>query len=176
MLAERFALEVHEFTRDGMVNKFVLNKPGVLGPNLKPHPAGAPCTSQDGTSVGVAPDPSKPPVTHCGYVWYYLPGNVLHVGITDATIPYVGVALASSGNNGLGPHPSIDATGLTGTYDLTLEFRPASFSQPGDSEADDQGAPTMIRAMKDQLGIRVESGQGPGRMVVIDHLSQPTPD
>ena len=47
MLADRFSLQIHEFTREGMVNKFVMNKPGVLGPNLKPHPSGASCRTQD---------------------------------------------------------------------------------------------------------------------------------
>ncbi len=34
MLAERFGLQVHEFTREGTVNKLVMSKPGVPGPNL----------------------------------------------------------------------------------------------------------------------------------------------
>ena len=176
MLADRFGLEIHDFTREGMVNKLVMNKAGVLGPNLKPHPAEASCTTQVESSVGNAPDASAPPARHCGFVWYYLPGNVLHIEITDTTIAAAGVSLAGIGPNGLETHPVIDATGLTGKYDLTLEFRPASFGLPSDPDADDDGAPSFFRALKDQLGVRVESGQGPVRMIVIDHISVPTPD
>ena len=88
----------------------------------------------------------------------------------------MGPSLASIGANGLESHPVIDATGLTGQYDLTLEFRPATLSLQSNPEADADDAPSLFRALRDQLGIRVESGQGPVRMFVVDHLSEPTPD
>lgn len=176
MLADRFALQIHEFTREGTVNKLVMSKPGVLGPNLKPHLAGASCSTQEGESVGKAPDASTPPVAHCGFTWYYLPHMVLHVGITDTTIADAARSLAGIGVEELETRPLVDATGLTGKYDLTLEFRPDSGSPFMDSGADDGGAPTILEALKEQLGLRVESGQGPVRMVTIDHISQPTPD
>jgi uncharacterized protein (TIGR03435 family) len=47
------------------------------------------------------------------------------------------------------------------------------FSNP---EADDGGVPSLLRALKEQLGIRVESGEGPVRRFVIEHIAQPTPD
>jgi uncharacterized protein (TIGR03435 family) len=70
----------------------------------------------------------------------------------------------------------VDATGLTGKYDLTLDFRPASGSLLKDPEVDDSGAPTLIQALKEQLGMRVESGPGPVRVVMIEHLSELKPD
>ena len=176
MLAERFGLQIHEFTRDGTVDRLVLSKPGVLGPNLKPHPADATCLTQDSSSVGHAPDSATPAVAHCGLIWYYLPGTVLHEEVNNITMPALGLSLASMGDNALGTHPVVDATGLTGKYDLTLEFRPRSMSELSGTEADDGDVPSLIRALKDQLGLRVESGQGPVRMFVIDHLSTPTPD
>jgi uncharacterized protein (TIGR03435 family) len=45
-----------------------------------------------------------------------------------------------------------------------------------DSEEEDGGVPSLIRALKEQLGIGVESGEGPVRMFTIEHISQPTPD
>jgi uncharacterized protein (TIGR03435 family) len=176
MLAERFALQVHEFTMDGTVDKFVLNKPGVLGPNLKPHPADASCTRQDGSSVGHAPDAATPPIAYCGVFWYYLPGQVLHEEVRDTTIAALAPVLSSLGDNGLGTHPVVDATGLTGKYDATLEFRPSSMTPFSNPEADDGGVPSLLRALKEQLGIRVESGEGPVRRFVIEHIAQPTPD
>ena len=176
MLNERFSLQIHELTRDGTVNRLVLNKPGVLGPNIKPHPEGASCSTQEDASVGNAPDASTLPVAHCGFTWYYLPGMVLHIGLTDTTITDAGRSLAGIGVGGLETRPLVDATGLTGKYDLTLEFRPDSYGPLSDPGADDGGTPTLIQALKDQLGIRVESGPGPVRMSIIDHISEPTPD
>ena len=176
MLTERFGLQIHEFTREGTVNRLVMSKPGVLGPNIKPHPEGASCSTQEGASVGKAPDASTPPVVHCGFTWYNLPGMVLHVGLTDTTITDAARSLAGIGVEELETRPLVDATGLTGKYDLTLEFRPDSGRPFIDPEADDGGVPTAIRALKEQLGMRVESGPGPVRMVTIDHISEPTPD
>jgi uncharacterized protein (TIGR03435 family) len=87
MLADRFDLQIYEYTREGTVNKLVLSKPGVLGPNIKPHPRGASCSTQEDTSVGKAPEASTPSAAHCGFTWYYLPGMVLHVGITTRPSP-----------------------------------------------------------------------------------------
>ena len=176
MLNERFGLQVHELTREGTVNRLVLNKPGALGPNIKPHREGANCSTQEAASVGKVPDASTPPVAHCGFTWYYLPGMVMHVGLTDTTITDAGRSLAGLGVGGLETRPLVDATGLTGKYDLTLEFRPDSDSPLIDPGADDGGTPTLIQALKEQLGIRMESGPGPVRMMMIDHISEPTPD
>ncbi len=176
MLADRFGLQTHEYIREGAVNKLVLNKPGVLGPNIKPHPEGATCSTQKAESVGKAPDASTPPLANCGFIWYYLPGRILHIGLTDTTIAGAAGTLAGMGTNDLSTRPNVDGTGLTGRYDLTLEYRPDSGSLLADPEADDGGAPTMLRAFKEQLGLRVESGTGPVRMIMIDHISQPTPD
>jgi len=176
MLTERFGLQIHEFTREGTVNRLVMSKPGVLGPNIKPHPDGANCATQEGASVGKAPDPAAPQVAHCGFTFYYLPGMVLHVGLTDTTIADAARSLAGIGVSGLETRPLVDATGLTGRYDLTLEFRPDSGGPFINSGADDEGVPTLVRAMKEQLGMRVESGPGPVRVVIVDHISEPTPD
>lgn len=176
MLTERFGLQIHEVTREGTVNKLVMSKPGVLGPNIKPHPEGASCSTQEGASVGNAPDASTPPVAYCGLTYYHLPGMVLHVGLTNTTLVDAARSLAGIGVAELDSRPIIDGTGLTGKYDLTIEFRPDSGSPFVDPEGADDGAPTFMRALEQQLGMRVETGQGPVRMMIIDHISQPTPD
>jgi uncharacterized protein (TIGR03435 family) len=176
MLADRFGLQIHEFTREGTVNRLVMSKPGVLGQNIKPHTEESSCSTQGATSIGKPPDVSTQPVAHCGFTFYYLPGMVLHVGMTDTTIADAARTLAGLGVGGLDTRPLVDATELTGKYDLTLEFRPDSGSPFMESGTDDDGAPTLLEALKDQLGMRVESGQGPVRMVTIDRISEPTPD
>lgn len=176
MLADRFGLQIHEFTKEGAVNRLVMSKPGVLGPRIKPHPEGENCATQNDASVGKAPDASTPSVANCGFSYYYLPGRVLHVAITDTTIADAGRALTSIGVGGIETRPLLDGTGLTGKYDLTLEFRPDSGSPRINPAADDGDAPTLIQAVAQQLGMRLESGTGPVRMVRIDHISEPTPD
>lgn len=176
MLTDRFGLQIHEFTKEGAVNKLVMSKPGVLGPKIKPHPEGANCSIQEDASVGKAPDASTPPVSNCGFSYYYLPGGVLHVGIVDTTIADAARALTSIGVGGIETKPLLDGTGLTGKYDLTLEFHPDSGNPRITPDADDSGAPTLIQAVAQQLGMRLESGTGPVRIVIIDHIAEPTPD
>ena len=66
-------------------------------------------------------------------------------------------------------HPTgrtvIDKTGLHGLYDVDMEWMP-----------DAQGAPatSLIRAIEEQLGLRLESTTGPVEVIVIDHVERPS--
>ena len=69
--------------------------------------------------------------------------------------------------------PTIDGTGLSGTYDLTLEF----YAPTNDAESsEDAGGPTLTGALEQQLGMRLEKGTGTVRKIVIDHIAEPTPN
>jgi uncharacterized protein (TIGR03435 family) len=65
--------------------------------------------------------------------------------------------------------PVVDKTGLTGKYDYNLEFSRA----PGaatDNLAD--SAPDFVTAVRDQLGLKLESKKGPIDLLVIDHIEK----
>jgi uncharacterized protein (TIGR03435 family) len=49
LLADRFKLVVHTDTRQVPVFALVLAKPGMIGAQLKPHPADKPCSAADST-------------------------------------------------------------------------------------------------------------------------------
>ena len=69
----------------------------------------------------------------------------------------------------------IDKTGLPGTYDLHLKWtadpmRPETPGNPGVFPAvDDFSEPVLFTAVREQLGLRIESAKGPVEVVVIDH-------
>ncbi len=77
-----------------------------------------------------------------------------------------------------------DRTGLTGTYDFTLEFCRDQLasgssavgpnSQAVPSAADPCGAPPLLTAVQQQLGLRMEAGKGPVEIIVIDHVERPS--
>ncbi len=72
--------------------------------------------------------------------------------------------------------PVIDATGLPGTYEFTLTFRPegrGGWVEPGDAGAENPDAPSIFAALPEQLGLRLESGKGPVDTVSIDHVEKP---
>jgi uncharacterized protein (TIGR03435 family) len=57
--------------------------------------------------------------------------------------------------------PIVDETGLTGTYDLKLEW-----------SQDDQGDIPISAAVEAQLGLRLLAGKGPVEVLVIEHVAR----
>lgn len=62
-----------------------------------------------------------------------------------------------------------DQTGLTGNFDLTLEWSP-------DDAALNAGGVSIFTAVQEQLGLKLESKRGPVEVLVIDHVERPAPD
>jgi uncharacterized protein (TIGR03435 family) len=70
----------------------------------------------------------------------------------------------------------LDRTGLTGTFDFSLEWSLAPDSaQPLGSQPEDPG-PTFLEALQQQLGLKLKSTKGPVDVLVIDHVEHPTVD
>lgn len=64
--------------------------------------------------------------------------------------------------------PVIDRTALPGTYDFTLEWVPDS-PQPADIDG-----PAFIDALREQLGLKLESTKAAIQTPVIDRIERPT--
>jgi uncharacterized protein (TIGR03435 family) len=69
----------------------------------------------------------------------------------------------------------IDKTGLTGHYDFTFDRTPpnpnsttGSLPIPGDSGV------SLSTALEDELGLKLESSEGPVDVIVIDHIERPS--
>jgi len=77
-------------------------------------------------------------------------------------------------------HPVIDKTGLTGKYDMTLDWTPtqgAAAASGGDAaEASDSAAPSLFTAVQEQLGLKLEAQKGPIVTLVIDSAEKPSVD
>ena len=69
--------------------------------------------------------------------------------------------------------PVLDQTGLTGKYDYHLEFAPEN--APPNMEgvtASGDPAPTLLMAIQDQLGLKLEAKKLPVDIVVVDHIEK----
>ena len=75
----------------------------------------------------------------------------------------VTVARLAAELRGIVERPVVDATGLEGLYEITLEWSP---DQQGDG-------PSLFTALQEQLGLRLESGRGPVEVLVIDSAERP---
>jgi hypothetical protein len=77
-------------------------------------------------------------------------------------------------------HPAIDKTGLTGKYDMTLDWMPtqgAAAAPDGDAaQASDSAAPSLFTAVQEQLGLKLEAQKGPVERLVIDSSVKPSVD
>jgi len=70
--------------------------------------------------------------------------------------------------------PVIDKTGLTGNYEIKLEWARDSGSASSDAAPSDASAPSIFTAVQEQLGLKLVSTKGPVDTLVIDHAEPPT--
>jgi uncharacterized protein (TIGR03435 family) len=79
----------------------------------------------------------------------------------------------------------VDKTGLIGRYDYRLDWTPdtvrasdnplsnaAGLSVP----TPDLSAPSLFKAVEEQLGLKLEPEKGPVQILVIDHVERPSPN
>jgi len=71
--------------------------------------------------------------------------------------------------------PVLDMTGLTGFYDLTLDYVPEP--RPGDGKgattaAEDPAGLTLPMAIQEQLGLKMEARKAPIEIIVVDHAEK----
>jgi uncharacterized protein (TIGR03435 family) len=178
VLADRFKLAIRLETQQKPIFALVLDKPGKTGPQLRPYPDGAPCNPAAPTSSAAASGPPQMvdgmfPMICGGYAGMQpsVPGR-FHVGARNVTIQIIADQFTGMANGV--DRPVYDRTGLTGTYDFSLEFSPEV--PPGANYQPDVNGPTFLEALKDQLGLKLESQTGPVDEYVIDHIEEPTPN
>jgi uncharacterized protein (TIGR03435 family) len=178
LLAERFGLKVHFETQTVPVLAMTLVKPGKLGPKLIPHSEGPACPESlpPGT-----PQPATPPgkanlFPECGV--YSMDSTDEHtavLGSRNTTMMLLAKMLPTVGALG---RPVVDQTGLTGKYDVTVEFSPeatraARTEASADAQPETQGIP-FLQAVREQLGLKLDSAKAPVQVLVIDHIERPS--
>ena len=177
LLADRFKLTIHNETREVPVFAFVLVKPGKMGPQLKVHSEGSPC------STDVAPSATQGPVPTvdgglpalCNGI-FGMPPSVpgrQRAAARNVTLAFVADSLSNGANLG---RPMIDKTGLTGTVDFSLEWTPENRSPlpPGAEVPVDTNALSFQEALKEQLGIRLQPDKTSSSVVILDHVEHPS--
>lgn len=170
LLADRFKLAVHWEKRQTPSLNLVLIKPGKTGPQLQPHNDKIPCQPY-------GPDPSahdEPPTQLPPYCGTLAGGG----GPGGGSVTGRGVTIAqlADAESSLFGRPIIDKTGLSGTFDIDLNYK--LHLSPGEiqqfSIADIQT--DLIAAFRDQLGLKMESSASSIDVLVIDHIEEPSPN
>ncbi len=171
VLADRFKLKVHNEDRQLPIFALVLVKGDKLGPQLRQHAADSePCapfaTSAASTIPGGFP-------ASCGVFLTHFDAGRMRTSARNVTINQISSALTASPFNV--DRPVIDYTGLKGAFDFSIEFAPdAPIKLNGGNAPIDESAPTFLEALKEQLGLRLDSRTGPVTVLVIDHVEEPS--
>ncbi len=164
LLEDRFKLKVHRETREVPVYKLTVAAGGVKLPPFQ------------GSCVPWDWDHPNPGPTHCGNS--RLTGN--GIDLNGATMADLGVFFLVALDR-----PIIDKTGLAGRFNFHLELPSEEIEyfhhahgMPALSDPQAQPAdPSLISAIKTaagKLGLNLESAQGPGEFLVIDHVARPS--
>ena len=84
-------------------------------------------------------------------------------------------AFASGLQGNVLDQPVIDRTGLSGRFDISLDWAPDDLQSAGNPQPDNSAAfPDLFTALKDQLGLKLESTKGLVDIFVIDHVEKPS--
>lgn len=183
LLAERFGLRTHSDTRQASVYVLTLARSdGRLGPGLKrTTPECVMELEQRKSGAATVPTPSfnanhRPTTPTCGATTTMLSSNgasTLMLGGMELS------ALVSRISSELAA-PVIDRTGLSGLFDITLEYmsqRQFGSRRPGLDPNSTEPLPAPIpAAIQPQLGLKLDKDTGPLPIVVIDAAERPMPD
>jgi uncharacterized protein (TIGR03435 family) len=75
----------------------------------------------------------------------------------------------------------IDKTGLSGRFNLHVEFEPddatpgvRSFIRDAPADASGSNSATIFTAIQEQLGLKLTAAKGPIEFLQIDHVERPS--
>lgn len=176
LLADRFKLRVHTESRDVDVYALVLARPdGRLGPNIKKAAVDCVARAEELKRARAAGAPLSPPAPpqpgqrpECGMTSTGSNG-VQRVLIGGNPIGAVAMAIQSSVGRQV-----VDGTGLTGAFDIDLEFSGAG--QLATNADQPSALPSVFTALQEQLGLKLESRKEKMEVLVIDSVEMPTPN
>lgn len=157
LLIERFKLVTRREERDTPVYALVVARADrILGPQMRPSSADCAALLAAFKATGARQTPDSPT---CGL--RRLRGNYRGTGVLLSELV---AALAPEAGR-----PVVDATGLTGSFDVNVKFTP-------NEAADPTGGASLFTAIQEQLGLRLESRRAPVNVLVIESAERPAPD
>jgi uncharacterized protein (TIGR03435 family) len=149
LLADRFKLQLHRETRALPSLTLAVDKSGIkMTPNDGPNT----------WEIAIMPVPGSTMPKFKG---------------TRCPMSYLSWWVAQRMNR-----PVVENTGLAGFWDFTLEFVPEGTAElvrksPGGEPLPPVDGPTLITALREQLGLRLETAKGPAPVYSIDHVERP---
>jgi uncharacterized protein (TIGR03435 family) len=162
LLEDRFKLDARREVREMPIYALVVARSdGQLGPQMKR--SGDECAAAArARAAGEAAAP-LPPGGFCG------------TRTGNGNVSMRGVPLANFVRNlgGMTGRFVVDKTGLTGPFDLDLQWTPDQAIGAGGAQTD---GTSLFAAMLEQLGLRLEARRAPVEVLVVNSAERPTED
>jgi uncharacterized protein (TIGR03435 family) len=181
LLADRFKLKLRWESKEAPIYELVTAKSGI---KIKKAAQTATTPAED-----AAGPPPGPPRDKDGLL-RTPPGQLGIQGKRNGRMRMRGDGVTMAGltdilEMALG-RPVVDKTGLTGAYDVTLDFSPegmgpgpkgpapgAGGGNPTEAPHDsNDSGPTIFTALQEQLGLKLESRKGPVDLLVVDSVEK----
>ena len=175
LLEDRFKLKVHRETRQGLVYELVVAKGG---PKLMPFKGG--CMALDFAKPQPAPLAGQRP---CDVRRVRNPSSIAIeiVSAQGVSLQWLAYALHAD-------RPVVDKTGLSGLFDIDLEYEPdrgmfppppppPGAITPEATREDQSNQPpglSIFAALQEELGLRLEPGRGAREVLIIDSVARPS--
>ncbi len=180
LLEDRFNLKVHKEPRDTPVYELTVAE---QNPKLRPSKDGD-CIPIDLTNLsGARPKPGDPAPNYCGGGRARMSGDVM-------SADWVGITMAELAGRMLPAYvdrPVVDRTGLTGRFNVHLEFVPPRpvgpiflngqempAPAPGAEAPAEPSGPSIFTALQKQLGLKLSPGKDPLDVIVVDRVERPS--
>ncbi len=164
LLEDRFALQVHREARPGVHFAMTVAKGG---PQLKPAAEGS-CVPLKLDSPPRVPKADDQPQEVCGPQKMQREGYLVNFGGVGMTMDEVAHFLA-----GMAGRPLVNRTGINGRFNVKLEFMAEQAAMLRRDPTLPTG-PSIFQAFEEQLGLKLEAGNGPVEVLVIDRVERPS--
>ncbi len=185
LLEDRFKLKVHRETREVPVYALTVAKGG---PKLEHREEGRCAPLPDPTTFQPGQKMVDILSKTCGTVWF---GRKPPPGPWTADMHGMSLDEFAKTLGRATDRPIVDKTGIAGMFDFHLEFAPDQTTPaflpggallgnipnpnvPPAAFASDPDGPSILTAIQEQLGLKLEPAKGPGEFLVIDTVEKPS--
>ncbi len=171
LLEDRFNLKVHRETRETPVYELVVAKGGFKAKEWVDRKPDDPAEVPNPPGMPPRRDKDGFPIIPAGQTMGFFTGGSAHFVAPAGTMKQLAQMLEGRLSIAGGtPRPVIDATGLTGKYDIKLTWSPeADNPQPGKDAPEGQ---SMLGALETQLGLKIRPGKATLEILVVDHIEK----
>jgi uncharacterized protein (TIGR03435 family) len=154
LLADRFKLVTHRETREMLIYTLVLARPdGRLGPQITSSTTDCDAIAAAARAQGGTAPPPPGAGPRCGV---NMNGGVLRMSARPLADLARNISIATD-------RMVVDKTGLAGIFDLELRWN-------------DTDGPSLVTAVQEQLGLKLDPQRGLVDVLVIDSASRPVED